>query len=74
MNSFLGQVPLVLGPGSWGFPGLVPGAAPQGPACPPGTFMADDGTCRPRTTQEGAPRTSQVPMFLTAVPTYNSMF
>lgn len=44
---FLGQVPLVLGPGSWGFPGLLP-PPPQG--CPPGTFPDIDGYCRPRMT------------------------
>lgn len=43
-RAFLGQVPLVLGPGSWGFPGMLP---PSIPPCPAGTFMDEDGFCRP---------------------------
>ena len=35
----LGQVPLVLGPSSWGFPGALP------PRCPPGQRLREDGTC-----------------------------
>lgn len=55
MKRFLGQVPLVLGPGSWGFPGMMPpgGMPAPAPACPTGTVMAPDGRCRPTTTHEG---------------------
>lgn len=47
-KSALGQVPLVLGPGSWGFPGLLPPFTPVGPPCPAGTFMDPNGVCRSR--------------------------
>jgi len=47
-RQFLGQIPLVLGPSSWGA-GMVGGFVPTGP-CPPGTFMDEDGRCRPRVT------------------------
>lgn len=51
---FLGQVPLVLGPGSWGFPGVLPAAAPASQfICPPGTFMTADRACRPNMVSEG---------------------
>jgi hypothetical protein len=68
MTPFLGQVPLVLGPGSWGFPGLLPDTAPQTQFfCPPGTFMTADASCRPLTTQEGGvtgqPEIRSLPVF-----------
>lgn len=54
MRSFMGQVPLVLGPGSWGFPGALPNTAPQTQfLCPPGTFITEDGACRPLVVREG---------------------
>lgn len=37
----LGQVPLVLGPSSWGFPAALP------TRCPPGRQLLEDGTCGP---------------------------
>lgn len=52
-NSRLGQVPLVLGPGSWGFPGLLPAQAPARLSCPAGTFVDVNGLCRPRTAMGG---------------------
>jgi len=47
-RQFLGQVPLVLGPSSWGA-GMVGGLPYAGP-CPPGTFTDENGLCRPRVT------------------------
>jgi hypothetical protein len=76
MRSFLGQVPLVLGPGSWGFPGLLPNQAPGFNMCPPGTFTAADGTCRPTTTREGIPKPQPpIPVFpVAAVPNFDGWF
>jgi hypothetical protein len=50
----LGQVPLVLGPGSWGFPGLLPPTAPMTQFyCPANTRMNPEGACLPTQTREG---------------------
>lgn len=46
-GSFMGQVPLVLGPSSWGAGMVSPNPSAQ---CPEGTFMDENGTCRPRKT------------------------
>lgn len=46
-GSFMGQIPLVLGPSSWGA-GMV--SSNPIARCPEGTFMDENGVCRPRLT------------------------
>lgn len=48
-RTFMGQVPLILGPSSWGA-GMIPmNYAPANP-CPPDSFIDENGNCRPRST------------------------
>lgn len=54
-RSFMGQVPLVLGPSSWGA-GMFPPPYYGGAGCPEGTFMDENGMCRPRVTMGQAER------------------
>ena len=64
---FLGQVPLVLGPSSWGA-GMVGNYTPGMP-CPPGTFMDENAVCRPRVTMgQGALEYFDVPLGAFPVP------
>jgi len=66
-RQFLGQVPLVLGPSSWGA-GMVGGYAAAPGGCPPDTFMDEDGRCRPRVTMGGILEYYDVPLGAFPVP------
>jgi hypothetical protein len=52
MKKNLGQMPLVLGPSSWGAGMTASGPVPV-PPCPTGSVRAPDGQCRPTTTSQG---------------------
>jgi len=53
----IGQVPLNLGPSSWG--GGLPPAYAGPPKCPPGMKVGPRGLCRPTTTTLGGGRRSR---------------
>lgn len=51
----VGQVPLNLGPSSWGA-GMSPGAPIVPPKCPPGQTLGPNFRCRPNTATVGQRR------------------
>ncbi|SRR5579871_4609978 len=67
-RAFLGQVPLVLGPSSWGAPMAAAAAAPS-PDCSPGYWRDQNGACRPKVTMgQGVLEYFDVPLGAFPVP------
>jgi hypothetical protein len=79
VSGFLGQVPLALDPGSWGFHGtLSSSVSPRVDldVCPDDTFVTANGTCRPFVTHEGIPKPEPpIPIFkVPTVPMFHGAF